>query len=328
MLSYLVRRLAIGLFTLFLITFLIYGLIRSMPGTPLTLDTAESDPSKALSEKTLKDLAKTYGLDKPPTVAYFHWLGNTLQGDLGKSFSYKKPVTAVISERIGPTLMLSAPSLFLAYLFAIPIGIYSSAREGKTDERITSTVLYMLYSFPSFVAALFLQLSFAVYLGWVPLNGMMSDNYEDLSYISKTLDLLYHSILPVTVYTYGSIAYYSRFVRANLQEVLRQDYIRTAKAKGLGPVRVLWHHAFRNTLIPMVTLIGLTLPSLLGGSVIIEQIFSWPGLGRQFFDAISQRDYPMIMALTLIFSVVTLSAQLLADVMYAFVDPRVRLDSK
>ena len=151
----------------------------------------------------------------------------------------------------------------------------------------------------------------------------MSDNYEDLSFFGKVADLFWHSILPVICYTYGSLAYYSRFVRANLQEVIRQDYIRTAKAKGVGPLAVLFRHAFRNTLIPLVTMIGLTLPALLSGAIILEYIFSWPGMGMLFFESIRERDYPTLMGLMLMFSVLTLLGQLLADILYAVVDPRV-----
>ncbi|WP_437225205.1 ABC transporter permease [Planctomicrobium sp. SH661] len=326
MLTYLIRRLAIGSLTLLLITFVIYGLIRSMPGTPLTVNMAETDPSKQMSPERLKQLNVIYGLDKPWPQAYAKWITNVFKGDLGRSFSRKQPVTKIIGDRIGPTLLLSIPSLILSYLLAIPLGLYCSARDGKTDERVLSTGLYMLYSFPSFVAALFLQLLFAVHLRWLPLFGMVGDNYESLSLLGKTWDIFTHALLPVTVFTYGGLAYDARFIRANMQEVLRQDYIRTARAKGLGPVSVIGKHAFRNTLIPLVTLIGLTLPGLLSGSVIVEQIFTWPGMGRQFFESITERDYPTVMGLTLMFSVLTLAAQLLADILYALVDPRIRLD--
>jgi peptide/nickel transport system permease protein len=227
-----------------------------------------------------------------------------------------------------PTLLLSVSSLTVTYLLAIPIGLYASARSGKTDERLISTLLYMLYSFPSFVAALFLQLYFSVKLGWFPLFGMYGDNYDEMSNWERAVDLFRHAFLPAACYTYGSLAYYSRFIRANMHEVLRQDYIRTARAKGLGPIHVLVRHAFRNTLIPLVTLVGLTLPSLLSGSIIIEQIFTWPGMGRLYFESIGNRDYPTIMGLTLMFSILTLLGQLLADCMYAIVDPRVRLNDR
>jgi peptide/nickel transport system permease protein len=152
---------------------------------------------------------------------------------------------------------------------------------------------------------------------------MTSDGFASLSLWGKTWDLFLHSFLPIVCFTYGSLAYYSRFIRANMQEEIRQDYVRTAKAKGVPPGRVIWHHAFRNTLIPLVTLIGLTLPHLLSGAVILEQIFTWPGMGRLYFEAISRRDYDTIMGLTLMFSILTLLGQLLADVLYAVVDPRV-----
>ena len=203
-------------------------------------------------------------------------------------------------------------------------------RSGKPEERTLSFGLYMLYSFPAFVAALFLQLIFAVKLRdtgmELPLLGNISPEYENFSLPGKIWDQFTHMILPVTCFTYGSLAYYCRFVKANMEEVIRQDYIRTARAKGLGTVRILIHHAFRNTLIPFVTLLGLTLPGLLSGAIILEQIFNWPGMGQLFFQSIGTRDYPTIMTLTLMFSVLTLLGQLLADLLYAFVDPRIKYD--
>ncbi|QDU87138.1 Dipeptide transport system permease protein DppB [Pirellulimonas nuda] len=191
-------------------------------------------------------------------------------------------------------------------MLSIPIGLWSTAAGGGVAERTVSTLLYMLYSLPAFVAALYLQLLFYVKLKWLPLYGMTSDGFAQMSTGQQAWDIFVHAILPVTCFTYGSLAYYSRFIRANMQETIRQDYIRTARAKGLGPKTVLWKHAFRNTLIPLVTLIGLTLPGLLSGAVILEQIFVWPGMGRLYFEAIGQRDYDTIMGLTLMFSVLTL----------------------
>ena len=328
MLNFFIRRLAIALLTLLLITFVIYGLVRNTPGNPLTQEMSRMDPGKIMKPEDFERLNKIYGLDKPWYVAYGTWLKNLTQFDLGRSFTRKRPVIDLISERMYPTLLLSISSLAITYLLAIPIGLYSSARSGKPDERSLSTVLYMLYSFPSFVAALFLQLYFCVKLNWLPLFGMYSDGYQQMSTWEQAVDLFKHALLPTACYTYTSLAYYSRFIRANMHEVLRQDYIRTARAKGLGPVRVIVKHAFRNTLIPLVTLVGLTLPVLLSGSIIIEQIFTWPGMGRLYFESIRERDYPTIMGLTLMFSVLTLAGQLLADFMYAIVDPRVRLDDR
>ena len=327
MTSYLIRRFFIGLLTLLLITFVIYGLIRTMPGSPLDTDPAMLDPSKMPREEDLERMRKVYGLDKPWPIAYIQWLGNVRDGNLGHSYSQRKAVTELVKQRIGPTLTLSVTSLFLTYLLAIPMGLYSTVRSGKPEERGISFLLYMLYSFPSFVAALFLQLLFAVKLQGtaleLPLFGHQSPGFDEMSSVQQTLDRFWHMVLPVTCFTYASLAYYCRFVKANMEEVIRQDYIRTARAKGLGPIRIILHHAFRNTLIPFVTLLGLTLPGLLSGAIILEQIFNWPGMGELYFGSISTRDYPVIMALTLMFSVLTLLGQLLADILYAFVDPRI-----
>ncbi len=327
MFNYIVRRILVGTVTLLLITFVVFGLIRNMPGTPLTYALGEVDPSRKIREEDIKRMEKAYGLDKPWPVAYVQWMGNVVRGDLGRSLSRRQPVARLIGERIGPTLLLSATSLLIAYLLSVPMGLYASVRSGKPDERAVSTLLYMLYSLPSFVAALLLLVLFAVKLEGTPLElplfGMVSDNYKELSTAGKVIDILRHMALPVLCFTYGSLAYFSRFVKSNMEEVVRQDYIRTARAKGVHPFNVVVHHAFRNTLIPFVTLVGLTLPALLSGSVILEQIFTWPGMGRLFFEAITERDYPTIMGLTLMFSVLTLLGQLLADILYAVVDPRI-----
>jgi peptide/nickel transport system permease protein len=327
MATYLIRRVLIAILTLWLITFLVYGLIRAMPGDALTVNREMLGPGQNLNEDDIKQARAIFGLDKPWYTAYWDWLGNLLRGDLGRSFNQKIAVSQVIGDRIGNTLLLSVTSLVLAYLLSIPIGLYSSARANKPDERVVSTLLYMLYSLPAFVAALLLQVLFAVKLrdtGFeLPLFGMRGDNFNSLSTFQQVIDVAKHMILPVFCFTYGVLAYESRFIRANMQEVVRQDYIRTARAKGVGPIRILWHHAFRNTLIPFVTLIGLTLPALLSGAVILEQIFSWPGVGTLMFESINMRDYTVIMGLTLIFSIVTLLGQLLADFLYSVVDPRV-----
>ncbi|MCP3690561.1 MAG: ABC transporter permease [Planctomycetaceae bacterium] len=327
MVSYLFRRFLIGLLTLVLITFVIYGLIRNMPGSPLDSDPAMMDPSKMPSKADIQRMVEIYGLDKPWYQAYFTWFGNALSLEFGHSYSQKKPVVELIKQRVWPTLKLSVTSLVLTYLLAIPMGLFTTVRSGKPDERGLSFLLYMLYSFPSFVAALFLQLIFAVHFRdtWLelPLFGNTSPDHDTMSSMAQAWDSLTHMILPVACFTYGSLAYYCRFVKANMEEVIQQDYIRTAKAKGLGPIRILIHHAFRNTLIPFVTLLGLTLPGLLSGAIILEQIFNWPGMGELFFFSIGTRDYPTMMALTLMFSILTLLGQLLADILYAFVDPRI-----
>jgi peptide/nickel transport system permease protein len=306
----------------------VYGLARNMPGTPLTAQMGE-DPSRKINAEDQKRLERIYGLDKSWPEGYVQWLGNLLRGDLGRSITRKQPVVTLIRERIGPTFLVSGTALVLIWLMAIPLGLYASARSGRPDERATSLLLYVLYSFPTFVAALFLQIIFAVKLrgtAWeLPLFGM-ADLPPDAPLLSRIADVARHAILPVTCQTYVSLAYDSRFIKATMEEAVRQDYIRTARAKGAGPWRVLFRHAFRNTLIPLVTLLGLSLPALVGGSVIIEQIFTWPGMGRLFFESIRERDYPTIMGLTLMFSVLTLLGQLIADLLYCLVDPRVSVE--
>jgi len=326
--TYLLRRFLLGILTLLVITCFVYALARNMPGNPLTAQMGE-DPSRKLNPEDVERMRRSYGLDKPWYVGYGRWLGNLVRGDLGRSITRKQPVTTLIRERIGPTLLVSGTAFLLIWLLAVPLGLYASARSGTADERGASLLLYALYSFPTFVAALFLQIIFSVWLrgtSWeLPLFGM-TDLPPDAPFFARLADVARHAILPVTCQAYVSLAYDSRFIKANMEEVLRQDYIRTARAKGAGPGRVLFRHAFRNTLIPMVTLLGLSLPSLIGGSIIIEQIFTWPGMGRLFFESIRERDYPTIMGLTLMFSSLTLAGQLLADLLYCLVDPRVSVE--
>lgn len=321
MFTYLCRRLILALITLFLITIIVFVLVRRMPGTPIT-QVMMADPSRQISEEQLKMLNKIYGLDKDPIPAYFDWVGNLFRGDMGDSFKRHQKVATVIGQRIGPTLLLSVTALIITYSLAVPMGLFSVVRRGQTEERILSVILYMLYSLPSFVVAILLLIAFYEHLGWLP-PGLKSHDYAILSPAGKVLDIAKHMILPVICYTYGTLASLSRFVKSNMEEVIRQDYIRTARAKGVSPRNVVLHHAFRNTLIPFVTMIGLTLPGLLGGSIILEQIFDWPGMGQLFYSSIIDRDYPVIMGMILMYSVLTLAGQLLADILYAVVDPRV-----
>jgi peptide/nickel transport system permease protein len=328
MATYLLRRLLLGCVTLVAITVVVYGLARNMPGNPLTAQLGE-DPSRRITAEDYARMQRAYGLDQSWPEGYLQWARNLLRGDLGRSITRKQPVTTLIGERLGPTLLISGTAFLLIWLAAVPLGLYASARSGRPDERIVSLMLYALYSFPTFVAALFLQVVFAVWsrgTAWeLPLFGM-TDLPPDAPLGGRILDVARHMVLPVICQTYVSLAYDIRFIRANMEEAVRQDYIRTARAKGAGPWRVLFHHAFRNTLIPLVTLLGLSLPSLIGGSIIIEQIFTWPGMGRLFFESIRERDYPTIMGLTLMFSVLTLLGQLLADLLYCLDDPRVSVD--
>lgn len=330
MYSYLLRRLTLAVFTLLVVTLLVYFLVRAMPGDPSLVLLQQVANDRNISQQQQEEFREYFGLNDPWYTAYGKWLGKlVLHGDLGYSFWQKQSVTDAIKNRLWPTLKLSIASLLLTYLFSIPIGLYATARADKPDERGISILLYMLYSMPSFVAAVLLQMLFAIKLkGTVfelPLMGVASPNHEEMTFVGQAFDSIKHCVLPVVCYTYASLAYNSRFIRANMQEVIRQDYIRTARAKGVSRWKVMWRHAFRNTLIPLVTQLGLVLPSLVAGSIILETIFSWPGIGKLFIEALLQRDYQILMGLLLMFSVLTLLAQLLADVLYAVVDPRVTL---
>ncbi len=346
MFQYFLKRLVLACITLFFITFIVYGLVRAMPGSPVMLEEG-FDPNRSMSEADRKEREKYFALDKPWYVGYFIWAGRlspiALQVqekapfirwpiirfksmDLGMSSREKTPVLNSIAQRLGPTLQLSIASLLITYMLSIPIGLYSSVHRGQKRERVLSLFLYGLYSFPSFVAALLLLLVFYQNMPWDWLKlepGLHSANYESLSFFGKLGDNFKHMFLPTLCYSYGSLAYLSRFIKSNMEEVVRQDYIRTARAKGVSPRNVMLHHAFRNTLIPFVTLLGMSLPGLVGGSVILENIFRWPGIGQLFLDAITWRDHFLIMGLVLMFSTLTLLGQLLADMLYSVVDPRV-----
>ena len=326
MTAYIVRRLLIGLLTLWCITLVVMALIRSMPGDPVRMILQQAEGAHAeVTAKLVAQMRHAYGLDLPWYEGYLAWFGALLRGDLGRSIYDQQLVTARIGERMGPTLMLSIPSILLAYLIAIPVGLYVTARNGRWQEQTISTFLYVLYALPSFVLALFLLIWLSVKLRLLPIGGMTSDPeiYAALSAPGKLWDRLLHMVLPLTCFMYGGFAYDVRFIRANMLEVIRQDYVRTARAKGLSERVVFLKHAFRNTLIPLVTILGLSLPGLLGGAVILERIFSWPGMGNLFLEAITQRDYPVIMGLTLTFSTLVLIGNLLSDILYAVVDPRI-----
>jgi peptide/nickel transport system permease protein len=327
MLNFLIRRVSIAFLTLILITFVVYGLIRAMPGSPTDIQTAMMDPKVKSTKEYAEALRKKWGLDDPWHIGYAKWLAGTVQGDLGESYQVTgKPVIEVIGSKVPVTLALSGSALLLTYLLSIPMGLYATARRNTLDERALSVVLYMLYSIPSFVAAVFLQVLLAVRLGWLPLMGTVSVNYSELDTFRQTLDIVWHAILPIGCLTYTSLALYSRFVRSNMVEVMQQDYIRTARAKGVSSGKILVVHAFRNTLIPLITLMALSLPAILSGSVIIERIFNWQGIGWLLLESITTRDYAVLMGLVLMFSVLTLLGQLLADILYAVVDPRVSLE--
>jgi peptide/nickel transport system permease protein len=326
MLSYTLRRLLLTIPTLLGITLVTFVIINLAPGDPAKFQ-AQGVMDPKVSARVYEDLRKYYGLDQPVHVRYFQWLGRLVRLDFGNAMSTDgRKVIDKISERLWPTMSLAILSLGISLSLSIPIGIYAAVRQDKLFDTLSSTILYALYSVPSYVMAVPLILLVGVQWDLLPFQGMTSDNYDQLSGSEKFVDLVKHYTLITFCFSFGAWAYYSRFVRQNMLEVVRQDYIRTARAKGLGETRVILRHAFRNTLIPVVTLLGLLLPSIIGGSVILEVMFNWPGMGRLFFESMLARDYPTIMALEVISATLVLVGVLLSDLSYGLVDPRVSYD--
>ncbi|MBI1387014.1 MAG: ABC transporter permease subunit [bacterium] len=326
MLTYAIRRILLAIPTLLGITLVTFFIINLAPGDPAAMQANQiMDPR--VSERAFKQLREYYGLDKPITVRYVEWLKRIATLDFGNSMTPdSRKVSEKILERLPATMSLAALSIAIGFVISIPIGVLSGAKRNGWFDSISSTILYGLYAVPSYVMAIPLILWISIQWDLLPFQGMVSDGYQSMTPLQQTADLARHYILITFCFTYGSLAYQSRFVRQNMLEVLKQDYILTARAKGLGETSVIAKHAFRNTLIPLVTLLGLTLPQIIGGSVILEVMFNWPGIGRLFFESIFQRDYPTIMALSFITAVLVLTGTLIADLLYGVVDPRVRYE--
>jgi peptide/nickel transport system permease protein len=321
LIRFLVRRIALAIPTLFGIVVVVFLLMHLAPGSPASaIGGAES--GRRVSAAAREEMRRLYGLDRPLPERFVQWLGRVARFDLGESFVDRRPVSERIREALPATLALNGLALLLTLALAIPIGVAAGGRPEGPFDRTSAVVLFALYSTPVFWAALLLQTFLSVKLGWLPLYGVSSDAAPEG--LAGLADRLAHLALPVTCLTYGSLAFVARLVRSGVAEARSQDFVTAALARGLSRRQALWRHAFRNALLPVVTLLGLLLPGLLSGSVIVERIFAWPGLGRLYFDSILSRDYPVVLGLSLIGGVVTLAATLAADVAAAFVDPRLR----
>ena len=321
MLEYIVRRLLFMIPLLLGITIITFVVIQLSPGGPADMLTGLSPKVGAEAKARLRSL---YGLDKPIHIQYWLWLSRVARFDFGESFKDGRLVIIKILERLPATLLLNVLSLLLIFFVALPIGIFSAVRQDTFFDKGMTVLVFLGFSIPAFWLALLLMLFFGVILGWLPISGMHSINFPYLSLGGKLWDLIKHLILPVFVSAFGGLAYLSRYSRASMLDVLRQDYIRTARAKGVPERKVIYKHALRNALIPIVTLLGLSLPGLIGGGFIFETIFAWPGMGRLGYQAIMARDYPVIMGVGIIAALLTLLGNLIADITYAFVDPRIR----
>lgn len=329
MTTYIIRRLFMLIPTFFGITLMTFMIIQLAPGSPVSLKLmgpgGAGVRSENISREIIEQTKKLYGLDKPLPVQYVQWLGRLVRLDFGTSFKDHRPVATKLKEAFPITLLLNLLSIALIYLIAFPLGIYSAVHPRSWFDRLTTILLFMLYSLPNFWVAMLLirYLAGGEFLNLFPIVGLLSDGAEQLSIWGQLGNLIWHLILPVSVLTYGGLAFLSRFSRAQMLEVIRQDYIRTARAKGLKERTVILKHALRNAFIPILTLMSTLLPALIGGSVIVEQIFGIPGMGKLGFEAVLSRDYPTVMAIASISALLTLISILLTDLMYVVVDPRI-----
>ena len=304
------------------ITLISFWVIHLAPGSPTDMETTLNPLAGEAARQRLEVL---YGLDRPIYVQYWDWLLRLLHFDFGNSMSAdSRPVLTKIMERLPLTVGMNVTAMFLTLLIAIPVGIASACRQNSLFDRSVTVLVFLGFAMPSFWLALLLMMFFGIELQWLPISGLTSMNYEQLSLWGKFCDLAKHLALPILVYTVGGLASMSRYMRACMLEVLRQDYILTARAKGLSETTIIRRHALRNALLPVITLLGLSVPGLIGGSVIIESIFALPGLGQLFYAAVMARDYTMIMGNLVLGAVLTLFGNLLADVCYGLADPRIR----
>ena len=327
MLAYALRRLVLAVPLLLGITLISFVVIHLAPGEPVDLQTGDLSVQSSAQAKQL--LREVYGLDKPLTVQYWNWLGRLARLDFGRSFAPDgRPVLQKISERLPITLLLNIVEMLIIVALAVPIGVLSATRQYSTFDKVTTVFVFVGFATPDFWLALLLMILFGVQLGWLPISGLRSLNWEYLSFWRQQWDFLGHLALPILVATFGGLAGFSRYMRQSMLEVVRQDYIQSARAKGLAEPIVIGKHALRNALLPVVTILGLSLPGLIGGSIIVESIFAIPGMGQLMVQAVFERDYPVIMGNLVIVSTLTLVANLVADVTYSFVDPRIRVAAR
>jgi peptide/nickel transport system permease protein len=311
--GYIIQRVAFAIVMLLGVTMILFALMRLAPGGPeAVLVGGEFSPEAAAQVR------ERLGLDRPLATQYVAWVSAAARGDLGRSFKSGEPVATLIGERLGPTLHLTGGALVFALVVAIPLGVLAAVKRNSIWDTLASALALFGVSFPSFWLGIMLILLFSEVLHLLPPSGLSEYGRE-----GDVLARLRHAILPTLTLGLIQMAAFMRFTRSSLLEVLRQDYVRTAHAKGLSAGRVVWRHALRNALIPVVTVIGLSLPTLVGGAVLTETVFAWPGVGRLAVGAVFERDYPIIMGVNLLIAAVVITANLLTDLAYGLVDPRI-----
>ena len=319
---YILKRLGLMIPMLLGITLISFMVIHLAPGTPVDMQTTMNPKASLEAQKRLQEI---YGLDKPLHVQYWNWLKRVAVLDFGRSISPdRRPVWDKIKERIGITLGLNLLSLLIILAVALPLGVIAACRPNSWFDQATTLFVFFGFAMPSFWLALLLILFFGVYLDWLPISGLTSLNFRQFTFWQKVQDLGAHVTLPVLGAAFMGLAGMSRYMRGSMLEVIRQDYITTARAKGLPERVVIFKHALRNALLPVITLLGLSVPGLIGGSVIFESIFAIPGMGQLFYGAVMARDYSLVMGELVIGAVLTLLGNMLADVGYALADPRIR----
>ena len=315
---FIIRRLLQALLLLALLSVGMFALIHLLPGGP---EQVIFNPRLDAAGRAA--LRARFGLDQPPYIQYFKWLGNALIGNFGFSFADNQPVSNVLVERFPATLELFSTSLALALIIAIVLGVLSAVRQGSVTDYTLTTLSYFGISMPIFLFGLFSQDIFGVYLHWLPTSGTATLGYT-FDAFNAFLDHLQHLILPMIVLSITFIAGWSRYMRSSMIEVVKQDYMRTARAKGVAPVPLLVRHALRNAIIPLVTVVALDFGQVAGGAAITEGIFAWHGMGLLFIDSLDTRDYPVLLAILMIGGVFVVVFNLLADILYAVIDPRIR----
>ena len=325
---YLLKRFVYIVFVFFIISILMFAIYKSMPGDPVDImlgdskTTMKPDAYQALYDKTVASL----GLDKPLPVQYVAWMGNMLTGNFGYSTQYKQEVINIIGAPMANTVLLNVLTMIVVFLIAVPLGIVTAVRKNGVFDKTVQVLTIVGYSLPQFIVALLAIFLLAVKFPIFPISGVKTAGL-DATGLSAFLDMAWHMVLPVLVMAVSGIGGITRYVRAAMIDVLRMDYIKTARAKGLREKVVIYVHAFRNALIPIVTITTSWIISLFGGSIVIESVFLWPGLGKMLIDGLLQRDFSVVLTMQMFYVVLSLAGNVLMDIAYTIVDPRVRLEN-
>ena len=318
MLKYLLRRILISIPVLLMITIIIFTLMEIAPGDIVDYF---RPPDLVMTEEAAQALREKFGLDQPATTRYLQWLGSVLQGDLGFRFTDGEAVATVIGRRLGASLLLMGTALAIGILVGVPLGVFIGQKQYSFWDFSLTGLSFLGISMPAFITGLIALLVFSVKFGWFPAGGMRPVISEPTIWTT-----IHHLALPSLVLSLGFVATFMRYTRFSMLEVVRMDYVNTARAKGLTDRFVTWRHIVPNAILPVITVIGLSIPALVVGAVFTETVFSWPGMGSLYLEAVRGRDIPLLMGMTLVIAIFVLAANIVTDLAYAMVDPRIRYD--